>query len=476
MAQFSTNLIVESFLIDKDWRSVEEVSERLAANKDVIDPRSNLFKDLTKFKLAGRFKLADELFQMGRFEDAARKYIDLVNEEPKHEFADKALNNAAVCYENTRRFDSALKLYERIFREYPGSKLADSALFRVAVNAENSYDFDKAVESYQRLVKDYPASKDREAALYNAARLLEGQQRYAEAAAAFLRYADTFPQAEDAPKNLYRAALIYEKQQDWGRAIRELEDFVKRFSGKPAQAELAIDARRRIGDAHLKTGDVKEANRAFKAAADEFDRKGMKPDAEPIAADAAAYGRFMLAEEELKQFDKLKIGGRGKALEKSFTTKKAAVKKLNDAYNEVLKYKRIEWSLAAFYRKGYALERFGQTIIETPVPPEVKRLGEEAVALYQDQLAQQTAALEDKAVEAYAATLTEARKNRISNEWTKRTLESLNRFRPKEYPVLKEPKEQLATEVEYQEGLVSTLEGNPPGAPNGRVGLGGDEK
>jgi len=200
----------------------------------------------------------------------------------------------------------------------------------------------------------------------------------------------------------------------------------------------------------------------------------MKPDSEALAADAAAYSRFMLAEDELKQFDKIKIGGRGKALEKSFATKKAAVKKVNDAYNEVLKYKRIEWTLAAFYRKGYALERFGQTIIETPVPPEVKRLGEDAVVLYQDQLAQQTAALEDKAVEAYAATLAEARKNRISNEWTKKTLESLNRFRPKEYPVLKEAKEQLATDVEYPDGLVGTLEGSAA-QPAGK-GIGGDEK
>ncbi len=70
----------------------------------------------------------------------------------------------------------------------------------------------------------------------------------------------------------------------------------------------------------------------------------------------------------------------------------------------------------------------------------MKRLGEDAVVTYQDALAQQTVALEDKAVENYAATLAEARKNRISNEWTKKTLESLNRFRPKEYPVLKEPK------------------------------------
>jgi hypothetical protein len=156
----------------------------------------------------------------------------------------------------------------------------------------------------------------------------------------------------------------------------------------------------------------------------------------------------------------MKIGGRGKALERSFTAKKAALKKLNDAYAEVFKYKRLEWTLAALYRRGYALERFGTTIIETPIPPDVKALGEDAVVAYQDLLAQQTAALEDAAVESHAATLVEARKNHISNEWTKKTLESLNRFRPKEYPVLKEPKESFASQSLYPEGLVGSLEGS----------------
>jgi len=462
VAKFSTNLIVESYLVDKDWKSVEEVSARLAQNTSVIDPKSDLYKDLNKFKLAGRFKLADELMNRGDYEAAAQKYIELVNEDPKNEFADKALNNAAVCYENTRRFESALKLYERIFREYPNSKLADAALFRVAVNAENSYDFDKAVENYQRLVKDYPASKNRESALFNAGRLLEGQQRYREAAQTFTRYVELFPNAEDAPKNQYRAALLYEKQGDPKGEIKALEAFIKKFSTKPQQAELVVDAQKRIGEAYQKLGDDRDARRAFDTAAREFDRRGLKAEAAPVAAEAAAQARFQLAEYEFKDFDKLKIGGRGKVLEKSFTVKRAAVKKVNDAYGEVFKYKRLEWTLASLYRKGYALERFGQTILETPVPPEVKRLGEEAVASYQDQLQQQTAALEDKAVESYVATLTEARKNRINNEWTKRTLEALNRYRPKEYPVLKDPKSTIALDITHPDGMVATLEGRTP--------------
>lgn len=475
VAKFATNLIIESYLIDKNWKAVEEVSARLAANTDVIDPKSDLYKELTKFKLGGRFKLAEELMGKGQWDDAAKKYLELVAENPKHEFADKALNNAAVCYEKVQRFDSALKIYERIFSEYPTSVLADAALFRVAVNAEASYDFDKAIEKYQKLVKEYPKAKDRESAIYNTARLLEALQRYNEAAAAYLRYADVYPNSEDAPKNQFRAALIYEKQNDATKEIAALNEFIQKFSSKPAQAELVIDAKKRIGDAYKRTKREAEAKKAYQAAGDEFDRRNLKPDASPIAAEAAAYSRFQLAEFVFAEFDKIKIGGTGKKLADSFTAKKNAVKKVNEAYEQVNKYKRVEWILAAFYRKGYTLERFAQTILETPVPPEIKRLGDEAVVTYQDQLAAQTVALEDKATEVYTAAWNEAKKYRVSNEWTKRTLESLNRFRPKEYPMLKEPKSVISSELVYPDGAVSSASGNERAAQAPQK-LGGDDK
>jgi tetratricopeptide (TPR) repeat protein len=330
----------------------------------------------------------------------------------------------------------------------------------VAVNAEKSYDFDKAIEKYQKLVKDYPGSKDRESALFNTARLLEGLQRYNEAAAAYLRYADVYPNSDDAPKNQIRAALIYEKQGDSAKEIAALNEFVQKFSSKPAQAELVIDAKKRIGDAFKKQKNETAARKAYEAAADEFDRRNLKPDTSPIAAEAAAYSRFELAEYVFADFDRIKIGGTGKALANSFTAKKDSVKKVNTAYDQITKYKRVEWILAAFYRRGFTLERFAQTILETPVPPDIKRLGEEAVVTYQDALSSQTVALEDKAVEVYSAAWAEAKKYRVSNEWTKKTLESLNRFRPKEYPMLKEPKSLPSIELSFPDGAVGAVSGN----------------
>lgn len=456
VSKLATNLIVETYLTSRDWKQVEDTSGELALGACKVDPKGETCVGLTKFKLAGRFKLADELMASGKFEDASAKYIQLVDEiqaqtkagnqesvRDAAQFADKALNNAAVCLEQSRRFDSALQIYERLYQQYPQSPLADNALFRVGYNAEQSYDFDRAIERYSRLVKDYPTSKNRAPAMINQARLLEGDQRYKDAARAFQLYTDTFPDQEDAPAAQYHAAVIFERMKDYRGQIAALQEFQKRFSKDPKQSELIVEAHRKIADAHRVLGSEKAEQQSLEECVAEYKRRGMKSD-NGIASNAAAEAQFRLSERDFEAFDKLKIGGKGKALETSVKTKLASLKKAAEAYNTVVPYKRIEWTLAGFYRKGFLLERLATSFVEAPIPPDVKRLGDEAIAAYQDQLGQQAAQFEDKAVEAYIVTLNEAKKARVlNNEWIRRTLESLNRFRPKEYPLLKEAKSSL---------------------------------
>ena len=486
VASAATNLIVETYLTSKDWKEVESTAGNLAQAACKADPNGDTCTSLTKFKLAGRFKLADELMAQGKFDEASAKYVQLVDEvqaqakaghqdaiRDAEQFADKALNNAAVCLEQAHRFDSALKIYERLYTDYPKSTLADSALFRVGKDAEQSYDFDKAIERYNKLIKDYPTSKNRPAALANEALLLEGDQRYKDAAKAYIQYAELFSDQDDAPNFAYHAAIIYDRMDDYRAEIAALQEFQRKFAHSGKQGELIVEAYKRIADAYQKLHNDRAADEAFKSCVAEYKKRGMKPE-NAVASNAAAEAAFMLAEKEFAAFDKLKIQGRNKALAKSFTVKKTAMKRAADAYTLVLPYKRIEWTLAAFYRKGYLLERFSNTVVEAPVPPEVKRLGDEAVATYQDMLGQQSAQLDDAAVQAYQATLTAAKKEHVlNNAWIKKTLESLNRYRPKEYPLLKDPKSELAFDTLYPVRLADTPEGPSkiePAAPPAPIG------
>src|SRR5262249_49182216 len=157
--------------------------------------------DLTKLSLGVKFQKADKLFNDKKYEEAAALYVQIVDSDPKNEDADKALNNAAVAYENVKRFAAATRLYERIVTEYPNSKFVDDALFRTAVSYQKAFEFDKAVVSYLRLAQDarFASSTHRTDAIYNSAVILENNQDYGRAADLFQKYsADKSVKREDA--------------------------------------------------------------------------------------------------------------------------------------------------------------------------------------------------------------------------------------------------------------------------------------
>ncbi|MFL5264215.1 MAG: tetratricopeptide repeat protein [Anaeromyxobacteraceae bacterium] len=440
VAGFAANLVIESHLAVKDWAAVEAASARLQASEAAKAPA--LRATLQDFKLGGRFNRALALMEAKRWDEAAELFTALVAEDPRHAFADKALYNAATCHEGARRFESALRLHERIFAEYPGSTFADEALFRVAWNAESSYDFEKAVERYLLLVERYPRSARRKDALYDAARALENLQRYAEAARAFARYAEAYPDAPDAAKTLFHAALVHEKAGAVGREAEALSDLVRRFA-RSGEGDLVVQAQLKLARAERALGDERAARAAFEAAVAEFARRKLDPGAAPLAAAAAAEARFELAEYEFARFDAMKLPptSNPKKLGKALEAKLAELKRLAPAYDEVKRYRRPDWILAAFYRQAALLERLAQTLYEAPVPPELQAPGqEEYLAAYQDQLAQFAQPYEDQAVQIHAQALQAARELHVKNAWTRRTAEALARYRPKEYPLLKEPK------------------------------------
>ena len=438
MAQYSANLIIESFLAVKDWAAVEQSAARLQGLK--VGKSGALAASLEEFKLGGRFNRAQELMDQGKYEQAAALYGALVSEDPGHKFADKALYNAASCYERARRFESALRLYERLYADYPRSEFADDALFRVAYNSENTYDFEKAVDRYRLLVQKYPGSRHHKDALYNEARSLENLQRYDAAAQAFAEYAQRYPKADDAARTQFHAALVYGKQKEWGKEVAALQDFTRRFA-RSKELDLLVQAHLRMGLAYKELGNERAALQGYSAAVAEFKRHSLKPEASPAAAAAAAEAQFNLAEASFERYDRITLPAttNAKKLKQALNAKLAELKKVAPLYNEVKTYKRPDWTLAAFYRQAYMLERLAQTLYDAPVPPEFKRAGqEEYLAAYQDQLAQFAQPYEEQAVQVYVQALGAAREFRVKNEWTKKIQESLARYRPREYPILKD--------------------------------------
>jgi len=451
VASSAINLIIESYLMSQDWAQVEVWSKKLAAL--TRDPQMK--QNLKAFELGARFKRAGEMMEAGNkaknegaqseaarhYEEAAAEFVRLVDDDPAGKNSDKALNNAALCFTWANRPVSAGKIYERIIKEYPKSEFADQALFLMATSAEASYQYDRAIESYLKLVDNYKDSKFRADALYNAAVNLEGDQQYERAARAYERYAQEFKDRPDAAENFFRAGIMWERAKDHRSEIALFERFTKAFARDAVQRERLIEARMKIAEAHQALGDARRARQGYQEVYDLFVKSKL-----PVggrAAEAAAKARFLIAEDELKRYEAITFDVPERMLGKTLTAKATSLKAMEEKYKSVFALKRVQWTLAAYFRLGYLYENFADALINAPCP---KGFNQEECDVYKGKLEEQAEAPIKKAVTAYKDCMDKSREFKVVNSWIQKTLESLNRFDPLNFPLQKEAESALVME------------------------------
>jgi outer membrane protein assembly factor BamD (BamD/ComL family) len=389
-----------------------------------------------KLEAGALFKRAEKMYNDGKYEEAASEYVRLVNKKPENEFADRALIMAAKSYEKLRKFDSAAKVYDRIYTEYPKSEYASPSLFLVAQNLEKGFQFEGAVGKYLMLVDKYADSKDRASALYNAASILDNIQDYQRSIDNFQRFIKTFPDNKYVPDVAYRIIIIHEKMKDWNNAIRSCEQYQKKYGGDPAQANRVVETYVKIAEAYEKLGNQKLVTRAYENVMSEFERRKLGPNTR--AAYYAAKAKFLEAETKFQRYDAIRLGSNPRRLKNELENKARMNIEVERAYEAVYPYKQAEWTLAAMYRIGFAKQRFAATLYEAPIPKELKT--DEEKEVYRAGLEEVAGPIEDQAVLLYESARKAAVAFKVVNEWTKKTLESLNKLRPSQYPLQKEPK------------------------------------
>ncbi|MBX2810508.1 MAG: tetratricopeptide repeat protein [Myxococcales bacterium] len=459
VAEFSANLIIESYLASEEWDKVDQWSGRIieiaqrAAQSGTRGKK--LVSALGDVRLRAKFKLAEQLNTETKYEEAALAYVDLVDANPQSDVADKALFNAAVAYEQANRFDAASKTYWRISRDYPGSELAPRSLFRVGISAEKGFDFPTAIEAYQTLVKKYPKAEERADALFNVAVVLEHMQRYPEAARAYRRYAVVFPNRADSGDVYFRSALVYEKMEKWEGMVATLSGFVKKHKKAPQQRERLVRAYLKMGEAEAKRGRLRASRGAFGRCVALFKR--LRLSVESLAGGYAAQCSFELAEFVFDDYDKIAISGSEREQVEALKKKARVQVRVQQAYADVFAYKRLEQTVAASFRIGHSYDRFAEALFTAPVPKSLDRNPDLADA-YRVQLEDQAAILESNAEDAYRKAYQEARRGGINNQWTQRILEGLHKFAPNEFPIQKQGKPALQKDLIFGNGLDSMVQ------------------
>ncbi|MEZ4467162.1 MAG: tetratricopeptide repeat protein, partial [bacterium] len=347
VAGFAAGKVMETFRLENDLAKMAEWAQFVQG----ANLKGDVASSLGEIGVSAEFMQASLLFRAKKFDEAAAKYEELIKKHPDKKTVDAAINNLAVAYESTRRFESATKAYERLYTEKPDSPFAENALYRVGVNSERFYNYDKAIQSHLLLVDRYQSSENRSSSLFSAAVLLEQTQQYREAAKAYERYADLFPGQEDTPPTFFRAARVYEKLGDTRSQLRIYQDFNRRFGADPRYNAQVIEGLAKTAEVVAKQGSPAAARKAWSQVIDEFNRRGMAPGTYESRYPAEA--QFRIVEQVFEAYAAQRLKGSLRQQGKVIQQMQTQVKDLSRRYGDVLQYKSLDWTLAAFYRLGH---------------------------------------------------------------------------------------------------------------------------
>ena len=116
IAYLAGSLILETYREENDFQGLAAAAEELGS---VIkgEQAAAIQAEVRTLQLGALFKDAEQKFAEGKYEEAAAKYVELLQENPDTEYAAKALNNAAALSHPARRCRHSLEDSSRVRRE-----------------------------------------------------------------------------------------------------------------------------------------------------------------------------------------------------------------------------------------------------------------------------------------------------------------------------------------------------------------------
>jgi TolA-binding protein len=437
VANYAAANIINTYWEENDIANVKRWAAAIEEkNIGKAEERKKWKEEIRTFEMGAQFKHAMELLEEKKHVEAADEFVSLVNANPDFEDADKALVNAALALQDAKRYEESARIFERIVTEerFKKSDLHKVALFNLSENYKRFYNFDKAIWGYTTLHDRYPKADEARYSLYQAAELLEYNQQFDEAIQQFSRYMADYRERDEIPVIAWRVVRITEKMGDERRLAGAWETFAKTQASNPASSVHVVECYRNLAAYYQRRGDSRQAMSYYQRTVDEYKKRNL---GEGKAAEFAAEASFKMLEPKFQEYEAIKITGSLAAQGAAIQKKRKLLAELETKYSEILPYKAVDWTVAAFFRMGQVWQLLAKAVFDAPIPDS---LDEEAQDVYRSQLEDIAAQWENTAIERYETTIQNARQLNVMNEWTKKTLEALNQYKPAEYPLFKEEK------------------------------------
>jgi TolA-binding protein len=428
---YSAGLVVRSYQEEGDLQKVRFYTGKFAKMSLGASEEAKQKKEqFASLEEGAAFKLAFQLIEEGKREQAVEAFMKFREEFPRSEHAPDALFNAANSLEMLGRMDRANTLFEDFINKYPTDERAKGFYFRIASNYASILELEKAIFYFERLVRNFPGAQDAPAALYNAAFLKVGTGDLRGAAEAFENYSVRYPNQPDAEMAFYTAGEQWE-QVGASESLAFYRRYLKRFP--MANQDHAMEAQYRIVKLTEREGKGRAVETEWNTLVSMYENFARTGAITATSRKYAAEGEFRAIWDSLESFKQIRYTGNEERDAKLLVeTKQDDIKRLQDRCLLLIqKYQDFTWSSAAIYVQAEAYFAYADMLLDAPPP---KGFTPEQVDFYKQQLDELRVPLEDKGKNRALAILEKARNERFWSEWQSRALALLNLRFPMEYP------------------------------------------
>lgn len=223
--------------------------------KKLLAAATNYLKYYPKGEIAveSEYKIARILYEYNNFDQAAERFLDIVNKHPDHPRARQAANLTLDIYnlrQQWKEINEAARAFSRnralvsdkAFRATLIEILESSSFKLIADEYEAKQDYVGAAKQYLKFAKEFPKSELADKAMVNAASNYLKAGKAEKSIQVRLLFVKTYPKSPLVPDSMYAVAESYEQVVDYKQAASWLEKFVKLYGKDPRSKDALYNA------------------------------------------------------------------------------------------------------------------------------------------------------------------------------------------------------------------------------------------
>jgi tetratricopeptide (TPR) repeat protein len=429
----AANLHLDSLNLLNDFETLGKAVRRYQNEQPIDDEEFS--STVAKLDEAISFKLCRQKEDEDRWREAANCYVEFYRRFENSDYVDEALYNAALAFERIKELGKAIQVRIFLLKARPSSPYAPETLFNIGANYHALAVYSKAANFYEQFVKNFPDHEKAKEALANAATFRQGLGQYDRAISDFEKFLELFgdnPKYDQKVADVaFQIAKILEKQDKGWDALEQYREYVDNYADKGSLDRL-LQAHVNIGTFFWNHDDRDQALLEFERTLEVYnDLSEEQQESLTEGRDAAAKAKFMLGEDVYQEMADITVESSSEEeLQRRFKKKLKVAEKAQKIYEDVIKFRRPDWAIAALYKIGAQYQNFAETVRNSPVP---ERLNYNQKEIYRGLLEDRASLVESKAVDAYKRALAVAKKESWFNEYSRKAEVRLADLRPSEY-------------------------------------------